>query len=111
MSQNNGSNSTSLRLKTGLAEMLKGGVIMDVVNAEQAVIAEKAGAVAVMALERVPSDIRAAGGVARMSDPAMIAAIQKAVTIPVMAKCRIGHFVEAQILEALAVDFIDESEV
>jgi len=101
----------TLELKTGLAQMLKGGVIMDVVNAEQAQIAEKAGAVAVMALERVPSDIRAAGGVARMSDPAMIAEIQKAVTIPVMAKCRIGHFVEAQVLEALEVDFIDESEV
>jgi pyridoxal 5'-phosphate synthase pdxS subunit len=91
--------------------MLKGGVIMDVVNAEQARIAEKAGAVAVMALERVPSDIRAMGGVARMSDPKMIAGIQKAVTIPVMAKCRIGHFVEAQVLEALEVDYIDESEV
>lgn len=91
--------------------MLKGGVIMDVINAEQAKIAEDAGAVAVMALERVPSDIRAAGGVARMSDPRMIKEIQKAVTIPVMAKCRIGHFVEAQVLEALKVDFIDESEV
>lgn len=91
--------------------MLRGGVIMDVVNAEQAKIAEDAGAVAVMALERVPSDIRAAGGVARMSDPAMIKEIQKAVTIPVMAKCRIGHFVEAQVLEALKVDFVDESEV
>jgi len=91
--------------------MLKGGVIMDVVNAEHACIAEQAGAVAVMALERVPSDIRADGGVARMSDPVMIQSIQKAVTIPVMAKCRIGHFVEAQVLEALAVDFIDESEV
>ncbi len=91
--------------------MLKGGVIMDVVNAEHAKIAEQAGAVAVMALERVPSDIRADGGVARMSDPVMIKSIQDAVTIPVMAKCRIGHFVEAQVLEALAVDFIDESEV
>ncbi len=99
------------RLKKGLAEMLKGGVIMDVVNPAQAVIAEKAGAVAVMALERVPSDIRKDGGVARMSDPKMIRGIQKAVTIPVMAKVRIGHFVEAQILEALAVDYIDESEV
>src|SRR3989344_51017 len=98
-------------LKSGLAQMLKGGVIMDVVNAKQAKIAEEAGAVAVMALERVPSDIRAAGGVARMSDPGMIKEIQKAVTIPVMAKCRIGHFVEAQVLEALKVDFIDESEV
>ncbi|MFA6458182.1 MAG: pyridoxal 5'-phosphate synthase lyase subunit PdxS [Patescibacteria group bacterium] len=101
----------TLRLKKGLAEMLKGGVIMDVVNPAQAVIAEKAGAVAVMALERVPSDIRKDGGVARMSDPKMIRVIQKAVTIPVMAKVRIGHFVEAQILEALAVDYIDESEV
>ena len=91
--------------------MMKGGVIMDVVNAKQAEIAEKAGAVAVMALERVPSDIRADGGVARMSDPSKIKEIQSAVTIPVMAKCRIGHFVEAQVLEALAVDFIDESEV
>src|SRR5690349_23263890 len=99
------------RLKVGLAEMLKGGVIMDVVTAEQAKIAEKAGAVAVMALERVPSDIRSMGGVARMSDPTKIKEIQKAVTIPVMAKCRIGHFVEAQVLEALEVDFIDESEV
>ncbi len=91
--------------------MLKGGVIMDVVNADQAKIAEKAGAVAVMALERVPADIRAAGGVARMADPKKIKEIQKAVTIPVMAKCRIGHFAEAQVLEALEVDFIDESEV
>ena len=97
--------------KRGLAQMLKGGVIMDVVNAEQAVIAEKAGAAAVMALERVPSDIRAAGGVARMSDPEMIVGIMDAVTIPVMAKARIGHFVEAQVLEALGVDYIDESEV
>lgn len=98
-------------VKRGLAEMLKGGVIMDVTTPEQAQIAEEAGAVAVMALERVPADIRAAGGVARMADPAIILAIQEAVTIPVMAKCRIGHFVEAQILEALKVDFIDESEV
>jgi len=98
-------------LKAGLAQMLKGGVIMDVVTAEHAVIAEEAGACAVMALERVPSDIRAAGGVARMSDPTMIIEIQHAVTIPVMAKCRIGHFVEAQVLEALGVDYIDESEV
>lgn len=98
-------------VKTGLAKMLKGGVIMDVVTAEHAKIAEDAGAVAVMALERVPSDIRADGGVARMSDPALIESITKAVSIPVMAKCRIGHFVEAQILEALGVDYIDESEV
>jgi pyridoxal 5'-phosphate synthase pdxS subunit len=97
--------------KVGLAEMLKGGVIMDVVTPEQARIAEQAGAVAVMALERVPADIRAHGGVARMSDPEMILGIMDAVSIPVMAKCRIGHFVEAQILEALGVDFIDESEV
>ena len=99
------------REKVGLAEMLKGGVIMDVVNVEQARIAEDAGAVAVMALERVPADIRKEGGVSRMSDPAMIQEIQAAVSIPVMAKCRIGHFVEAEILEALEVDFIDESEV
>ncbi len=99
------------RVKVGLAEMLKGGVIMDVVNAEQARIAEEAGASAVMALERVPADIRKHGGVARMSDPQMIQEIKAAVTIPVMAKARIGHFVEAQILEALGVDFIDESEV
>ena len=99
------------RTKVGLAEMLKGGVIMDVVNAEQAVIAEEAGAVAVMALERVPADIRANGGVARMSDPKMIKDIIAAVSIPVMAKARIGHFVEAQILESLGVDFVDESEV
>ncbi|GAB1470508.1 pyridoxal 5'-phosphate synthase lyase subunit PdxS [Chloroflexota bacterium] len=97
--------------KKGLAQMLKGGVIMDVVNAEQAKIAEDAGACAVMALERVPADIRADGGVARMSDPDMILKIMDAVTIPVMAKCRIGHFVEAQILESLGVDYIDESEV
>lgn len=102
---------TELNLKTGLAEMLKGGVIMDVVNPEQAVIAEQAGAVAVMALERVPADIRAQGGVARMSDPAMIKGIMKAVSIPVMAKVRIGHIAEAQILQALRVDYIDESEV
>jgi len=101
----------TLRLKVGLAEMLKGGVIMDVTNAEQAKIAEEAGATAVMALERVPADIRKEGGVARMSPVKKIKEIQKAVSIPVMAKCRIGHFVEAQILEALAVDFIDESEV
>jgi len=99
------------RVKRGLAEMLKGGVIMDVVDAAQARIAEDAGAVAVMALERVPADIRRDGGVARMSDPAMIEAIQSAVTIPVMAKARIGHFAEAQVLEALRVDYIDESEV
>ena len=98
-------------VKRGLARMLKGGVIMDVVSAEQARIAEGAGAVAVMALERVPADIRAAGGVARMSDPAMIEGIMSAVTVPVMAKARIGHFVEAQVLEALGVDYIDESEV
>jgi len=99
------------QVKTGLAQMLKGGVIMDVVTPEQAVIAENAGAVAVMALERVPSDIRKAGGVARMSDPKMIAEIIESVSIPVMAKARIGHFAEAQILEALGVDYIDESEV
>lgn len=98
-------------LKVGLAQMLKGGVIMDVVNVEHAKIAEEAGACAVMALERVPADIRAAGGVARMSDPEMIRKIMDAVTIPVMAKCRIGHFVEAQVLEALGIDYIDESEV
>jgi pyridoxal 5'-phosphate synthase pdxS subunit len=97
--------------KVGLAQMLKGGVIMDVVTPEQARIAEEAGAVAVMALERVPADIRAQGGVARMSDPELILAIKEAVTIPVMAKARIGHFVEAQVLEALGVDYIDESEV
>ena len=103
---------TPLRpLQAGLAQMLKGGIIMDVVDVEQARIAEEAGAVAVMALERVPSEIRASGGVARMSDPEMIMAIKKAVTIPVMAKARIGHFVEAQVLEALEVDYIDESEV
>ena len=99
------------KVKTGLAQMLKGGVIMDVVTPEQARIAEEAGACAVMALERVPADIRAAGGVARMADPGVILAIMEAVSIPVMAKCRIGHFVEAQVLQALGVDFVDESEV
>ena len=99
------------KVKTGLAQMLKGGVIMDVVTPEHAKIAEDAGACAVMALERVPSDIRAAGGVARMSDPTIIEAIMKTVSIPVMAKCRIGHFAEAQVLQALGVDYIDESEV
>ena len=99
------------KVKVGLAEMLKGGVIMDVTNVEQAKIAEDNGAVAVMALERVPADIRKDGGVARMTDPAIISAIKKAVSIPVMAKCRIGHFAEAQVLEALEIDFIDESEV
>jgi pyridoxal 5'-phosphate synthase pdxS subunit len=102
---------SSIRVKTGLAEMLKGGVIMDVTNAEQAVIAEKAGAVAVMALERVPADIRKEGGVARMADPSKVREIMASVTIPVMAKCRIGHFAEAAVLEALKVDFVDESEV
>jgi pyridoxal 5'-phosphate synthase pdxS subunit len=114
MSGKNGSpnvNHTSLRLKTGLAEMLKGGVIMDVTTAEQAVIAEKAGATAVMALERVPAQIRAEGGVARMASPKKIREIMEAVSIPVMAKCRIGHFAEAQILQELGVDYIDESEV
>src|SRR2546421_5915817 len=101
----------TMRVKSGLAEMLKGGVIMAVVNAEQAKIAEDAGAVAVMALERVPADIRVEGGVARMSDPGMIKEIQEAVSIPVMAKCRIGHFAEAQILQALEIDYVDESEV
>jgi pyridoxal 5'-phosphate synthase pdxS subunit len=101
----------TLRVKTGLAEMLKGGVIMDVINVEQAKIAEDAGAVAVMALERVPADIRAAGGVARMADPTIVEAIVGSVSIPVMAKCRIGHFVEAQVLQSLGVDYIDESEV
>ena len=101
----------SYEVKVGLAEMLKGGVIMDVTDAKQAKIAEDAGAVAVMALERIPADIRVDGGIARMSDPAMIQDIQKTVSIPVMAKCRIGHFAEAQILEALEIDFIDESEV
>ena len=108
---NNGANTGGSRLKVGLAEMLKGGVIMDVVTAEHAKIAEDAGAVAVMALERVPADIRKEGGVARMSDPAMIEAIMKVTTIPVMAKCRIGHFAEAQILQDIGVDYIDESEV
>ena len=103
--------SDAFKVKIGLAEMLKGGVIMDVTNAEQAKIAEDAGAAAVMALERIPSDIRKDGGVSRMSDPEMIRKIQDSVSIPVMAKCRIGHFVEAQILEALSIDFIDESEV
>src|SRR5271165_2914280 len=119
MSQNNGhsdtghsnNGNTSLRLKTGLAEMLKGGVIMDVTNAEQAEIAERAGAVAVMALERVPAQIRAEGGVARMASPKKIREIMATVSIPVMAKCRIGHFAEAQILQELGVDYIDESEV
>ena len=101
----------TFRVKTGLAEMLKGGVIMDVVNAEEAKIAEDAGACAVMALERVPSDIRRDGGVARMSSPKMIKEIQATVSIPVMAKVRIGHFAEAQVLESLNIDFIDESEV
>src|SRR5713226_6797563 len=101
----------TFRVKAGLAEMLKGGVIMDVVTPEQAAIAEDAGAVAVMALERVPADIRRDGGVARMSDPRMIQAIQEAVSIPVMAKARIGHFAEAQVLEALEIDYVDESEV
>src|SRR3970282_2198267 len=100
-----------MRIKTGLAEMLKGGVIMDVVDAEQARIAEDAGACAVMALERVPADLRAEGGVAGMADPQKARDIQEACSIPVMAKCRIGHFAEAQILEALEVDYIDESEV
>lgn len=111
MSNLNGKPMKTWREKVGLAEMLKGGVIMDVVNPEQARIAEDSGAVSVMALERVPADIRRDGGVARMSDPEMITGIKEAVSIPVMAKCRIGHFVEAQILEALEVDFIDESEV
>ncbi|MCI7398185.1 MAG: pyridoxal 5'-phosphate synthase lyase subunit PdxS [Spirochaetia bacterium] len=102
---------TQYELNKGLAQMLKGGVIMDVTTPEQAMIAEAAGACAVMALERIPADIRAAGGVSRMSDPKMIRGIQEAVSIPVMAKCRIGHFVEAQILEAIEIDYIDESEV
>jgi pyridoxal 5'-phosphate synthase pdxS subunit len=109
--ESSSSKSSSFTVKAGLAQMLKGGVIMDVVNAEQARIAEEAGACAVMALERVPADIRRDGGVARMSDPQLIQEIQAAVTIPVMAKARIGHFVECQILEALGVDYIDESEV
>ncbi len=104
-------NKTKFEVKVGLAEMLKGGVIMDVTNAEQAKIAEDAGACAVMALERIPADIRKDGGIARMSDPEMIIGIQNAVSIPVMAKCRIGHFAEAQVLETLDIDFIDESEV
>jgi pyridoxal 5'-phosphate synthase pdxS subunit len=111
MSQKNESIVGTARVKRGMAEMLKGGVIMDVVNVEQAKIAEDSGAVAVMALERVPADIRAEGGVSRMSDPDMIEKIQAAVSIPVMAKVRIGHFVEAQVLESLKVDYIDESEV
>ncbi len=111
MTKENAAQTGTSRVKRGMAEMLKGGVIMDVVNAEQARIAEDAGAVAVMALERVPADIRAQGGVARMSDPEMITEIQKYVSIPVMAKARIGHFVEAQILQSLGVDYIDESEV
>src|SRR5947208_7461648 len=114
-SSQNGSNGQgktgTWTLKTGLAQMLKGGVIMDVVTAEHARIAEDAGAVAVMALERVPADIRAQGGVARMSDPELIMEIMNAVTIPVMAKCRIGHFMEARILEAIGIDYIDESGV
>jgi pyridoxal 5'-phosphate synthase pdxS subunit len=110
MSEKNG-NQTSLRLKTGLAEMLKGGVIMDVTDARQAEVAEKAGASAVMALERVPAQIRAEGGVARMASPKKIREIMDTVSIPVMAKCRIGHFAEAQILQELGVDYIDESEV
>jgi pyridoxal 5'-phosphate synthase pdxS subunit len=111
MSDRNSPDTGTSRLKTGLAEMLKGGVIMDVVDASQAKIAEDAGASAVMALERVPADIRTDGGVARMSDPAMIESIMQTVSIPVMAKCRIGHFAEAQILESLGVDYVDESEV
>jgi pyridoxal 5'-phosphate synthase pdxS subunit len=110
VAEGNGRTGT-MRVKSGLAQMLKGGVIMDVTTPEQARIAEEAGACAVMALERIPADIRADGGVARMSDPEMIAGIQAAVSIPVMAKCRIGHFVEAQVLESLEIDFIDESEV
>merc|ERR1719387_2106594 len=108
---NNVSTTNNFTVKAGLAKMLKGGVIMDVVNVEQAKIAEAAGAVAVMALERIPADIRYDGGVARMSDPDMIKSIKEAVTIPVMAKARIGHFVEAQILEGIEIDYIDESEV
>src|SRR5580698_14858 len=113
MAQNHNGNGagTSLRLKTGLAEMLKGGVIMDVMNVEQARIAEEAGAVSVMALERVPAMIRAEGGVARMANPKLIKEIMATVSIPVMAKARIGHFVEAQVLQSIGVDFIDESEV
>ncbi|MGD2077789.1 MAG: pyridoxal 5'-phosphate synthase lyase subunit PdxS, partial [Chloroflexota bacterium] len=111
MSKNGQRETGSVKVKRGLAQMLKGGVIMDVVTPEQAIIAEEAGAVAVMALERVPADIRAHGGVARMSDPGLIREIIDSVSIPVMAKCRIGHFVEAQILEAIGVDYVDESEV
>src|ERR671932_1506505 len=111
MAERNGEQKGTFKVKAGLSEMLKGGVIMDVVTPEHARIAEEAGASAVMALERVPADIRAHGGVARMSDPAMIQSIMEAVTIPVMAKCRIGHFVEARILEAIGIDYIDESEV
>jgi len=111
ITSDNGAQKGTVTLKRGLAQMLKGGVIMDVVTPEHARIAENAGAVAVMALERVPADIRATGGVARMSDPGLIERIMEAVSIPVMAKCRIGHFVEAQVLEALGVDYIDESEV
>jgi len=111
VSDNANTTTGTLRVKTGLAEMLKGGVIMDVVNVEQAKLAEDAGAVAVMALERVPADIRAAGGVARMADPTIVESIVGRVSIPVMAKCRIGHFVEAQVLQTLGVDYIDESEV
>jgi len=109
--ENTNTHNGAFDVKIGLAEMLKGGAIMDVTNVEQAKIAEDAGACAVMALERIPSDIRRDGGVARMSDPEMIQEIQNTVSIPVMAKCRIGHFAEAQILQALEVDFIDESEV
>src|SRR5260221_9690149 len=113
MAETNGHDAVrgTFRVKRGLAQMLKGGVIMDVVTPEHAKIAEDAGACAVMALERVPADIRVQGGVARMSDPGMIQSIMEAVSIPVMAKCRIGHFVEAQILEAIGIDYIDESEV
>jgi len=111
VNENPNAGTGTLRVKTGLAEMLKGGVIMDVVNAEQAKIAEDSGAVAVMALERVPADIRAHGGVARMADPTIVEQVVKSVSIPVMAKCRIGHFVEAQVLQTLGVDYIDESEV
>ncbi|MFN2222497.1 MAG: pyridoxal 5'-phosphate synthase lyase subunit PdxS, partial [Candidatus Promineifilaceae bacterium] len=111
MGKNGQRETGSAKVKRGLAQMLKGGVIMDVVTPEQALIAEEAGAVAVMALERVPADIRAYGGVARMSDPGLIREIIASVSIPVMAKCRIGHFVEAQILEAIGVDYVDESEV
>ena len=111
MSENNGNTNTSLRLKTGLAEMLKGGVIMDVMSVAQAEVAENAGAVSVMALERVPAIIRAEGGVSRMANPKLIKQIMATVSIPVMAKCRIGHFAEAQILQEIGVDYIDESEV